>query len=490
MLQIINNAELGLRDWPISELKNPSHRARVHSKQQIEKIQASISAFGFLGSLLIEDDGTIIAGVARVEAAKRLGMSSLPVLVANNLSSAQIKAYRLADNRLAEMASWDEEELKLELSNILDLDIDFDLEVTGFESAQIDLLLDPAADPSSATDDALPPREHDPISQLGDIWELGPHLLFCGDAKSEESYTKLLGDGLVAMVITDPPWNVQINGHVGNSGQTQHREFVEASGEMSDAEFSSFLQTVIGRIAEAADDGALVYLFIDWRSIDKVLVAGQVLGLSLLNIIVWNKKNAGMGSLYRSQHELICLFKKGGGRHCNNIKLGATGRYRTNVWDYAGANSFGAGRMDQLKAHPTAKPVIMIADAIKDVTKRGDIVLDPFCGSGTTLLAAHKTGRVARCMELDPLYVDVAVRRFEDRFDIKAIHLQSGLSFAELKKQRQETEQVREDADVTHQSRSEPVHREEKSARHAGPRIRQRSRVGYVTKPQIQRKAS
>ena len=236
---------------------------------------------------------------------------------------------------------------------------------------------------------------------------------------------------------SDPPRNVPIDGHVGNSGKVQHSEFVEASGEMTHQEFADFLTSVLSQMEAAARDGALLYCFIDWRSVELVLQLGRELGLGLINICVWNKSHAGMGSLYRSKHELVCVFKKGNAPHINNVQLGANGRYRTNVWDYAGANSFGEDRMEQLTAHPTAKPVAMIADAILDVTKRGDIVLDPFGGSGTTRLAAQKTGRVARCIELDPHYVDVAIRRFEKQFGISAIHAGTGLSFEALSVQRQ-----------------------------------------------------
>lgn len=365
-------------------------------------------------------------------AAKRLGFDELPVLVIDHLSKAQIKAYRIADNKFAELSDWDENSLRLEFEAILEKDVDFCLEDIGFETTEIDLILHPA-EVEDAKDESVANQMHSmPVSQMGDLWNLGEHKLLCGDAKDPADYQILFGSETAEMVITDPPWNAPIEGHVGNSGATKHREFIEASGEMTDSEFYEFLHKVMEKMSIATKLGGLIYICIDWRGLGKVLNAGDELDIELLNIIVWNKKNAGMGSLYRSKHELICLFKKPGRAHRNNVKLGSTGRYRTNVWDYAGANSFGQGRMDQLKSHPTAKPVIMIADAIKDVTKRGDIVLDPFCGSGTTLLAAEKTGRHARCIELDPLYVDTAVRRFQDRFGIKVIHQQTGRSFDEL----------------------------------------------------------
>lgn len=422
--------------WPINKLRLPINKARLHSEEQIEKIKNSIETFDFLGALLINADGEIIAGSARMIAAQRLGYDELPVLIVDHLSKAQIKAYRLADNKLAEGASWDNDNLRLEFEAILEMDIQFNLEGIGFETTEIDLILNPV-EIEEANDESIPDKVPGTnVSQLGDLWILGKHKLLCGDAKNPIDYKTLLGSSTAIMVITDPPWNVPIEGHVGNSGAIKHPEFIQASGEMTDPEFSEFLHSVLEQLANTTKSGGLIYIFIDWRGVGKVLNAGNDLGLELLNMIVWNKSNAGMGSLYRSKHELICLFKKPDAKHRNNVQLGSTGRYRTNVWNYAGANSFGQGRMDQLKAHPTAKPVIMIADAIKDVTKRGDLILDPFCGSGTTLLAAEKTGRHARCIELDPLYVDTAIRRFQERFGIEAIHVQTGLTFDELGKKR------------------------------------------------------
>lgn len=423
--------------WPTTKVKQPSAITRKHSSDQIEKIKRSFQQFGFMGALLVERSGEIIVGYGRYLAAKQLGYCELPVIVIDHLSEAQIKAFRIADNKLAEQSSWDAKVLRAELEIIASLDIDFDLEITGFETEEIDFLLSEDVDGENDPDDVLPDIEDQtPVSRHGDLWMMNDHLLLCGDAKAEPCYRRLLEGVYSVLVVTDPPWNVKVDGHVGNSGAIQHREFVEASGEMSDAEFATFLDIIIQRMADNVSKGALLFCYIDWRGVEKMLAAGRKAGLELLNIIVWNKDNAGMGSLYRSKHELVCLFKKPGASHQNNIKLGATGRYRTNVWDYAGANSFGRDRMEQLKAHPTAKPVTMIADAIKDVTKRGYVVLDPFCGSGTTLLAAERTGRIARCMELDPLYVDTAIRRFQERFGVEAIHQETGLTFSQLAEQR------------------------------------------------------
>lgn len=429
--KLINQRQLEY--WPIGKLK-PGPKVRVHPEAQIERICASIRKFGFVSLPLISKTGEIITGVARIEAARREGYLEVPVLVAEELSAAELKAYRVADNKLAELSVWDEDVLKSEFEAILELDAFFDLQSTGFDTAEIDLVL--VASPAPAVDDAPVAVQQETVSRLGDDWWLGPHRLVCDDALSPETVPRLLGSTAARLVLTDPPYNVGIVGHAGGLGKTQHREFVQASGEMSAEQFDNFLKIAATNLASGLMDGGVAGIFMDWRSVETVLRIGRELGLRLINIIVWNKTNAGMGSLYRSKHELLCLFKKGKAAHINNVQLGAKGRYRTNVWDYAGVNTFGASRMADLKAHPTVKPVAMIADAILDLTDRGDLVLDTFAGSGTTIIAAQNTGRIARCLELDPAYVDVAIRRFEARFKIKAVHQQTGLSFAELAAER------------------------------------------------------
>ncbi len=414
--------------WPIAKLY-PGPKVRKHPEAQIERIRASIQKFGFQCPPLIADSGEIIAGAARVEAARRLGFDEVPVLVATGLSAADIKAYRIADNKLAEMSSWDRDVLKFELGEILEIDDTFDLQYTGFDTAEIDLVLNPGSAEEVGADDLAPALPANAVSRVGDVWVVGPHRVICSDALKPGTYIALMQGAEARLCITDPPWNVAVNGHVGGLGRLKHREFVQASGEMTDDEFGTFLSQAIAQIRANVCDGGMAALFIDWRGVERMLTAGRTLDLSLQNICVWNKSNAGMGSLYRSKHELICLFKRGKAKHVNNVQLGAKGRYRVNVFDYAGVNSFGAGRMEQLEAHPTVKPVAMIADIIMDLTHRGDVVLDSFLGSGTTMIAAQKTGRVARCIELDPLYVDVALRRFRSRFGVEAIHEATGQTF-------------------------------------------------------------
>lgn len=424
--------------WPIANLR-PGPRVRKHPEAQIERIRASIQRYGFLCPPLIEPSGEIVAGVARVEAARRAGFGDLPVLVASNLSAADIKSYRIADNKLAEMSSWDRDVLKLEFEGILEIDNTFDLQFTGYDTAEIDLVLNPIdANEDESPDDEAPAPDAVAISRVGDVWMLGKHRLVCGDALSGETFDVLMGGEMARLVLSDVPYNVPVDGHVGGLGKTQHREFVQASGEMTADEFADFLCKAIVVMAANVVDGGIIALFIDWRSVETMLRIGRELGLKLLNLIVWNKSNGGMGSLYRSKHELLLVFKKGKASHVNNVMLGAKGRYRTNVWDYAGVNTFGAARMADLEAHPTVKPVAMIADAIMDLTNRNELVIDSFVGSGTLIVAAQKTGRIARCTELDPLYVDVAIRRFRARFGIDAIHEATGLTFDALAVQRSE----------------------------------------------------
>jgi DNA modification methylase len=400
----------GLRPW--------ARNARTHTKKQIRQIADSIRTFGFTSPVLIDDAGTILAGHGRIEAAKLLGIENVPCVRLSNMTAEQKRAYVLADNKLALNASWDEELLAEELRGLLELgdDLGFDIGTIGFSIAEIDLLIEGSAkeepgDPADdlvREDDACPPR-----CRPGDIWQIGPHRLVCGSALEALVVEALMDGQLARMVFTDPPYNVPIEGHVGNSGKTQHREFVMASGEMSSPQFTSFLQQAFGNSARHSMDGSIHFICMDWRHMREMLIAGNAVYDELKNVIVWAKDNGGMGTFYRSRHELIFAFKKGTAPHINSFELGQHGRYRTNVWEYKGVNTLKAGRMDELSLHPTVKPVQMIADAIKDVSARGDIVLDLFGGSGSTLIAAHKTGRRGYLVELDPLYCDRILARAE-----------------------------------------------------------------------------
>ena len=415
--------------------------ARTHTKKQIRQLAKSIERFGFTNPLLIDDGGQIIAGHGRVEAAKFLGINFVPGLRLSHLSAAEKQAYVIADNRLAEKAGWDRELLAIELQALNDLD--FDIELTGFETSEIDIILD---DADEAQSEAANPEDESPephigpsVSRPGDLWVMGRHRLLCGDARSGNAYELLLGGEKAELVITDPPYNVAISGHVCGKGAIRHREFAMASGEMSQEEFTSFLTDVFRHLVSHTTNGSIHDIFMDWRHMDEMISAGNEVYAELKNVCVWAKTNAGMGTFYRSQHELIFVWKSGTEAHINNFELGQHGRSRTNIWNYAGVNTVRPGRLEELAMHPTVKPVALIADAIKDCSRRGGLVLDPFCGSGTILISSERTGRKARALEIDPQYVDVAVRRWQKYTGKAATLAATSRSFEEVEEVRSAT---------------------------------------------------
>ena len=419
---------------PVSDLKPYARNARTHSKKQVRQIADSIARFGFTNPILISDDGGIIAGHGRVMAAKLLGLTTVPTLALSHLSEAERRAYVLADNKLALNAGWDSEILAIELQGLIDLE--FEVELTGFSLAEIDLVLDEAREASvaapSGPDDAVPAYPDSIVTRMGDLWQLGRHRLLCGDARDPASYTALLGNQPVDLVFTDPPYNVPIDGHVCGSGRIKHREFAMASGEMSEAAFTAFLAESLGAMAGVCRDGAIAFVCMDWRHMGELLAAGRAVRLTLKNLCVWDKGRGGLGTSYRSRHELVFMWKVGTAPHTNSFGLGETGRYRTNLWSYAGINALSASRREELAMHPTVKPVALVADAIRDCSKRGDIVLDGFGGSGSTLIAAEKTGRLARLIEYDPGYCDVIVNRWQQMTGKRAVLAQSGDAFEDV----------------------------------------------------------
>jgi len=414
-------------EWlPIDTLRSFEGNARIHSPKQVRQIASSIEQFGFTNPILIDEACTILAGHGRIEAARILGLTEAPTLRIERLSAAQKRAYIVADNRLTELAGWDKNLLSIELQHLVELD--FNIELTGFSTAEFDAL----TDGRSASDDAadrlpeLDPRQP-PVSRVGDLWQLGRHRLICADATKPESFRELLGDARPQMVFSDPPYNVPIDGNVCGTGRVRHNEFVMASGEMSSAEFTEFLGTVFRNLAAYSTNGSIHFICMDWRHMREILSAAESC-YELKNLCVWNKDNAGLGSFYRSKHELVFVFKSGNGPHINNFRLGEAGRYRTNVWDYPGINT----RIEELSLHPTVKPMALVADAIRDCSKSNGIILDAFAGSGTTLIAAERTGRKAFAVELDPKYVDIAVKRWEAFTGGIATHATTGCSLAEL----------------------------------------------------------
>jgi len=393
---------------PVSALKPDPRNARTHPKRQIEQLVRSIQEFGFTNPVLIDEADVLIAGHGRLRAAKEIGLAEVPTITLEGLSSAQKKALRLADNKIALNAGWDLEILKLELDEIGTVDVEFDLSLTGFSSGEIDVVLKAANDPD---DEVIPAVPSEPRTKPGDIWVLGDHRLGCGDGRDVEFLRRVIGeDASIDAAFLDPPYNVKINGHANAAGR--HREFAMASGEMSTSEFRMFHEETLGAAARVSRDGAVHFVCMDWRHLDDVGAAGDAVYGDLLNICVWNKSNAGMGSLYRSKHELVFVYKVGSAPHFNAVELGRHGRNRTNVWDYASVNSMAGSRREDLALHPTVKPVALVADALQDVSKRGDLVFDMFSGSGTTLIAAERVGRRFRGCDIDPAYVDVAVDRW------------------------------------------------------------------------------
>ncbi|TMK07043.1 MAG: DNA methylase N-4, partial [Alphaproteobacteria bacterium] len=374
------------------------NNARTHSKKQVRQIANSIARFGFCNPVLIDDAKQIVAGHGRAEAAKLLGIDAVPTCRLSHLSEADKRAYILADNKLAEKAGWDKQLLAIELQCLIDLDVE--IELTGFEMPEIDIILEDAReadDASSGPEDAVPQHSSGPpVTRTGDLWLLGNHRLLCADARDEAAYDRLLEGAKAEFVFTDPPYNVAIDGNVCGLGRIRHREFAMGCGEMSEPEFTTFLQTIFDRLTEHTIDGSIHQICMDWRHMWEMLAAGRQVYSELKNLCIWNKTNAGMGSFYRSKHELVFVWKSGSAGHVNNFELGQHGRNRTNVWDYAGVNTMRAGRLEELAMHPTVKPIALVADAIKDCSRRGGLVLDPFCGSGTILIAAERTGRKAR----------------------------------------------------------------------------------------------
>ena len=416
----------------LDDLVPHDRNARTHSKKQLKLIADSITRFGFTNPVLVDAHNSVVAGHGRIEAARLLGMARVPVLRFEHMTEVEKRAYVITDNRLAELAGWDNNLLALEMEAIVELDHEFELALTGFDPAEVEALLNSLGEESPEEEPAEIDEKAPVVSRVGDIWKLGDHVITCGDATDPEVFRSLLGEEKAQMVFTDPPYNVPVNGHICGLGSVKHDEFVMAAGEMSEEEFTRFLTDITANLAAFSCNGSIHYICMDWRHMGELLAAGCASYAELKNLVVWNKDNGGMGAFYRSKHELVFVFKNGSGAHINNFELGQHGRYRTNVWDYAGVNSLKSERAEELAMHPTVKPVAMVADAIRDCSRRGGIVLDAFSGSGTTIMAAEQTGRRGRAIELDPRYVDVAIRRWQKATGRKAVKRDSNTSFDDL----------------------------------------------------------
>jgi DNA modification methylase len=447
-------------DWPeiesapIDSLRPNPKNARTHSRKQIRQIASSIRRLGFLNPIIIDEDDTVLAGHGRLEAARLEGLAEVPVIRFDHLTTAQKRAYVIADNRIAEQAGWDREILSIELGELIDLlpAEGLDISLTGFEIPEIDLLMADMATPKADPEDALPPLPKNPVTRRGDLWQLGRHRLLCGDARVAGDFTRLMNGTVAAAVFCDPPYNLRARA-IGGRGRVRHPDFAVASGEMHPGQFRTFLSETLGNSLRVSSEGAVHFVCMDWRHFSDLIEVGRELYGSMLNLVVWNKTNAGQGSFYRSQHELIGVFRVGGRQHQNNVELGRYGRNRSNVWTYPGVNTFGRGRMDALAIHPTVKPIALVADALLDCTSRGDVVVDQFAGVGTTILAAEKVGRVAYAIEYEPRYVDAALGRWQQMTKLEAVLTGDGRTFEEIKEDRinssDDFDSRRTSADVT-----------------------------------------
>ncbi len=418
-------------------LRPDSRPQRKHSQRQLANLTGALARFDVVRPVLVTDENVVLDGNAVLEAAKRLGHETIPVIRISGFTPNELRAMQMSLNRISEHAEWDEAVLKADFIALLDdPDIEFNLDFTGFGQVEIDGIT--LADPNSIEQDAVPEvGDGDSVTQLGDLWTCGQHRIICGDSRDASVYALLLGDDAVRLTLTDPPFNVKISGHVSGLGKVKHREFAMASGEMTRSEFVGFQREVFELCKARSIDGALLYAFIDGRHVADQIAAGEAVFGELKQLVVWVKSNAGMGGFYRSQHELLTIWKVGDAPNVNTFGLGASGRYRTNVWSAPGYSSLGQGRDEALSMHPTVKPTALIIDAILDVTHQGEVVLDPFGGSGTTLIAAERTKRVARLIELDAQYVDVTLRRFIAETGQEPVLAETGEAFSAVQFRRQ-----------------------------------------------------
>jgi DNA modification methylase len=416
----------------ISTVKQNPRNARRHSKKQIQQIANSIVRFGWTYPILIDEHGVALAGNGRLQAADLLGLKEVPVIRMVGLNDAEKRALAIADNKIGCNAGWDRAMLAEQLGELSHLAPEFNLqiEITGFEAAEFDALVSDFSDSDLDLVDDIPTIENDAVSAPGEVWQLGSHKLMCGDARDVDRLRKLMGETCAAAAFLDPPYNLRIKQTVGR-GRTKHPEFAMGSGELSRDQFIAFLKEVMRVAAIVSRDGAVHYVCMDWRHLVELIIAGRAVYGAMLNLAVWVKSNAGMGAYYRSQYEHVGVFRVGNTPHLNNVELGRYGRSRTNVWHYPSVGAF-AGRKDDLRAHPTIKPVALVSDAIKDCTKHGDTIIDTFCGSGTSILAAERTGRRAVAVEIEGRYVDLAIRRWQAVTKRDAVLAATGETFDEL----------------------------------------------------------
>lgn len=433
--------DLIIKYRPIDSVKPNARNAHTHSPEQVQQVAGSIKTVGFINPVVVDEEGNLLAGHARVLGAELLGLEVIPTICVDYLTEAEKRAYMLADNKLTDNAGWDEDLLRVELEYLTSVEIDFDVDFIGFSTPEIDLLVHSDSEPDTEEEIIPSPDPADAVSRSGDIWALGLNRLIVGDCRDPEVIDALMDGALARMVLTDPPYNVSV-GDISGLGKIQHREFAMASGEMSRGEFTQFQIDAFSQFARVGMDGSLHYVFMDHRHMQEILEAGEAVYGGLFTLCCWVKTNGGMGSLYRSRHELVFVHKVGTASHVNNVQLGQHGRYRTNVWEYGGCNAFGAERDESLSWHPTVKPTSMLQDAILDVTHPGEIVLDGFLGSGSTLIAAERAGRVCYGVEIDPAYVDVTITRWQHETGLQAVLTGSDHTFEQVTANRRSCKEV------------------------------------------------
>lgn len=429
---------------PLSALLENPHRVQVHSPRQLSKLSRAIEVTGQLAPTIIDERYMVLAGHARLAAAKALGHASMPVVQVFNLSQVQKRAFLLSDNRVGLDARLDRKTLAAQIPELTLLfeDAGLTLSDTGFEVAEIDTLVIDFEDGGPEPDDAIDPAlaAGAIVLRQGDVFALGEHRLAVGDARDAGLLDQLMSGEKAEVAFLDPPYNVPVRS-IGGRGRSRHPEFAFASGEMSRAEFVAFLEAALGNAARVSVPGAVHFVCIDWKHCRDLIEAGERVYGAYLNLVTWVKTNAGQGGLYRNQHELIGVFRVGEAPHRDNVQMGRFGRNRSNVWTYAGANTFRSGRMDDLNDHPTVKPIQLVIDALKDVSRRDAVILDTFVGSGTTILAGERIGRRVRAVEYEPRYAQIAIRRFEAVTGQIARHIETGLTLAQLTERRPAQEQ-------------------------------------------------
>lgn len=430
-----NQTDLVIERVLISSIRTNPRHTRKCTAAQIKRVKRSIQAFGYNVPVLVDRNGQLIAGHVRVEALRALGYTEVLAIRLEHLTPEQVEAFAIAENRLVETGEFDDAMLGLVLKDLSALDLEFSLDVTGFSMPEIDLKIDALDQVEDRDADEEPVRPGPAVVKLGDLWTLGRHRMICGSALETQTYERLMQGDRAAMVFTDPPYGVGISGHVKANGKTTHREFVMGGAEMSSSELTTFFTTAWRLCSDHSVDGSLHYAFIDGAHLFEMLTATHAVYDRQLALCVWSKP-PGMGSFYRHAHELVVVSKKGKAPHRNNIQLGKFGRNRTTVWSHSGAGTFlrSAEDGDLMAEHPTPKPTRLVVDALLDASSRGDVILEPFCGSGSTLIAAERTGRRCRAIELDPLYCDLIIRRWQRHTGDVALR-EDGVAFNTLEQQ-------------------------------------------------------